>query len=74
MSPYLFLASIGFLLAFLACFRPIRTALRPFFAIMGLVICNAIGVPLGINLLTIAFVTVLGIPGLCTLLAIYALV
>lgn len=70
----MFLAALGFLIAFLACFRPIRTALRPVFAMIGLMVCNALGIPLGINVLTIAFVTVLGIPGLCTLLAVYTLV
>ena len=74
MSSYLLLASFVFLIAFLSCFRPIRTALRPFFAVLGLIMCNVIGIPLGINLFTIAFVTILGIPGICTLLAIYALV
>jgi len=69
-----FLVALGFLIAFLVCFRPVRTALRPFLAVIGLLACNALGVPLGINFLTIVFVTVLGIPGLCTLLAIYTLV
>ena len=74
MSPYLFLASLGFLLAFLRCFKPIRTVLRPVFAALALLACNALGLPLGINLVTIVFITVLGIPGFCTLLLIYTLV
>ncbi len=81
MSASLWLASCAagvFLLAFLACFRPIRKllfcGLRLILAGLSLVACNAAGLSIGINLFNLLLVAVLGIPGLCTLCAIYALV
>ncbi len=73
MSSYLFLASLGFLLAFLLCFRPFRVIMRPLFATLGLFCCNALGIGVGINIITVCFVTFLGIPGFFTLIAIYTL-
>ncbi len=73
MSSYLFLASLGFLLAFFLCFRPFRVMSRPLFAILGLFCCNALGIGVGINIVTVLLITFLGIPGFCTLIAIYTL-
>lgn len=70
--------AVLFLIGFLACFRPIRkvflAVMRVVLAGTSLILCNALGLPLGINLFSILFVAILGIPGLCTLCAVYALV
>ena len=79
LQPYLWYLAIGAVVLAIAgiCFRPIRAVLkgigRVLLAGVSLVMCNVCGIPLGINLVTLCVITLLGVPGFCTLLAIHIL-
>lgn len=62
-----------FLILLVLFAKPLRVLFRVLFgALWGgvlLVLCNAIGLPIGFNLFNLAFVSVLGLPGVFGLVA-----
>jgi len=68
----------GCLLGFLLCFRLGRKILlRVVWLILsgvGLALCPLVGIPIGLNVVTLSVVFFLGVPGLLALIAVYALI
>ena len=66
------------LLVVLLCFRFGRRllmgGLRLILSGVGLALCSLVGIPLGMNLFSLCVVFFLGVPGLLSLIAVYALI